>query len=501
MPKPRDFIPRTLSARIILQTVFAISLLLIPTVLAMVIGTRLIMREEVGRQVDQALDGIAYRIDNTFLDVEQTAAILQKDIPNYLDHPQELNKLCLKALEVNPSISGCAIALNPEHYTLYGKPFMAYIHRAGGDISSANSRSRPLLSSETFTALSFTEQGWYTKPVREGVPSWVGPLRNEETEEEPLLSYDIPIVKDGVSVGVMGVDMSLSVLTQIAQNYKTSTHSYITLLDREGSYIVHPDSTRLLHISSLAQLRDAENPSVMEALQKMIEGKSGRRAFTLDSTRYLMAYKPFQLSAYPGRQVGNLGWSIAVFYPEKELYTEFDPGYRLSILMIVVSLLLLVVGAAIIAHMSLRPLRRLMRVTQIISKGNYRLPGFETSRTDEVGRLQTLYNKMLQAVANHMEQLQNLSEKEIAYQDALAQTYAKTKEIKKHKADFFSKMTHQMADVTAEIQDSVDSLCELGADMSDERSGKALDKIERNGRRVTEILNDLLNLKSWDGHE
>jgi len=58
-----------------------------------------------------------------------------------------------------------------------------------------------------------------------------------------------------------------------------------------------------------------------------------------------------------------------------------------------------------------------------------------------------------------------------------------------------------MVDVTTEIQDSVDSLCELGADMADERSGKALDKIERNGRRVTEILNDLLNLKSWDGHE
>ena len=500
MPKPRDFIPRTLSARIILQTVFSISLLLIPTVLAMVIGTRLLIREEAGRQVDQALDGIAYRLDNTFLEVEQTAAIIGREIPNLLDRPQELNKLCRKALEVNPSITGCAIALNPDYYTSSGEPFRAYIHRAREGAVSANSRYRPLLSSESFTAQSFTEQAWYAKPIREGVPSWVGPLRNEETEGEPLLSYDIPIVLDSTAVGVIGVDMSLSVLTQIAQNYKTSTHSYITLLDREGSYIVHPDSTRLLHISSLAQLRDVENPSVLDALQEMIEGKSGRREFMLDSTRYLMAYRPFQQSAYPGRRVGNLGWSIAVFYPEKELYTEFDPGYRLSILMIVVSLLLLVVGAAIIAHVSLRPLRRLMRVTQIISKGNYRLPGFETSRTDEVGRLQTLYNKMLQAVADHMEQLQNLSEKEIAYQDALAQTYERTKEIKKHKADFFGKMTHQMADVTAEIQDSVDKLCEFGADMGDERTGKALDKIEKNGHRVTEILNDLLNLESRDVH-
>ena len=102
MPKPRDFIPRTLSARIILQTVSSITLLLIPTILAMVIGTRLVIREEVGREVDHALDGIAYRIDNTLLGIEQTSAIIQQDVPRYLDQPQELYELCRKVLEADP---------------------------------------------------------------------------------------------------------------------------------------------------------------------------------------------------------------------------------------------------------------------------------------------------------------------------------------------------------------------------------------------------------------
>ena len=478
-----------------MQTVLAIAMLLIPIIVGMVIGTRTIIKEEVGREVDQALDGIAYRIDNTLLNVEQTAAIIRDEVTKHLDSPRELDRLCRNVLETNPSISGCAIALNPDKYTSQGKPFMTYIHRAQGGSIRANRQSRTLLASDTFTDKPFTEQIWYTKPIEEGVASWVGPLRNEETEKEPLISYDVPIVKDSSVLGVLGIDMSLSILTDIAQNYRTSTHSYITIIDRDGSYIVHPDSTRLLYMNGPARLKDNDNPSVKEARREMVEGKSGRRFLTLDSTRYLVAYMPFKQSAYPKRKLDSLGWSIAVVYPEKELYDEFDPGFRLAIIMTLAGLFLLTVGAYVISRISLRPLRRLMYVTKIISNGNYRLPGFETSRQDEVGRLQTQYNKMLQSVSRHMEQLQDLSQKEDAAQNALAQTYARTQEIKKQRAAFFSNMTHQMADVTAAIQNSVDRLNESGSDISDDETRAALESIERNGHRVTEILNDMLNMK------
>ena len=486
MPKLRAFIPRALSARIVLQTVFAIALLLIPTILALTIGTRMIIKEEVGRQVDQALDGITCRLDNTFLSVEQTATLLQEDIPNHLGHPQDLYRLFRKVLASNPSIDGCAIALNPDTYAVNGKPFMAYVHRERDNIVSADS----------FTAAPFTEQEWYTKPLREGTASWVGPLKESATETHPLLTYAVPVIADGATVGVLGIDLSLSVLTRIAQHYRTSTHSYITLLDRDGSYIVHPDSTRLVHMNSLTRLKGAENPVVVETILAMAEGKTDRRTITLGSSQYLVAYQPFRQSAYPGRPIGDLGWSIAVIYPKQDLNTDFDPGFRLSAVMAIVGILLLFVGATVIARLRLRPLRRLMYVTKIIANGNYKLPGFETSRTDEVGRLQTQYNKMLRAVSEHMEQLELLSQKEAAHQKELAQTYARTKEIKELKGVFFGNMTHQMADVTAEIQGSVGRLCESGATLDEEQTRRELESIERNGLRVTEILNDMLNGKN-----
>ncbi len=480
MPKSRPFIPRTVSARIILQTVTIITLLLAVTIFALTIGTRKIIREETERQVYQALDGITYRIDNTLLSVEQTAAIIKENIPNHPDNPQELFKLCRKAIEANPSIDGCAIALNPDYFTYRGKPFMAYVHRAQEELVSAGS----------FTATPFTEQNWYIKPLQEGVPSWTEPLKNEETETEPLISYVVPLVADGLAIGVLGVDISLSVLTQITQKYRTATNSYITLLGQDGSYIVHPDSTKLLHLDSLEDLKDAEDPAVMGAIQDMVSGKTGSKFFAKDSAPYYMAYTPFRQSPAPGRQIDSLGWSLAVIYPENDLFEEFDPGFRYAIISVIAGIILLLAGGIVITRISLKPLRKLTYITRIISGGNYKLPGFETHRSDEVGRLQSQYNQMLQAVSGHLEQLQQLSQKEAERQDKLEGTYARTKEIKKRSSAFFGNMSHQMADVTTEILDTVDKLNSSGGEREEQQM---LESIEKNGVRVTEILNDLLN--------
>ena len=143
MPRPLDFIPRTLSARINLQTVTAITLLLIASIVAVFVGTWLITKVEAEGQVEETLDAIAYRIDNTLLSVEQTATIIQGDIPNHLDSPRKLFDLSQKAIEANPYIAGCAIALNPDYYTHRGQAFMAYVHRTHEEILSSGRRPRP----------------------------------------------------------------------------------------------------------------------------------------------------------------------------------------------------------------------------------------------------------------------------------------------------------------------------------------------------------------------
>lgn len=485
MPKPGDFIPRTVAARIITLTVSYVGVLLAITILAMTIGMRISIKEETGRQVDQTLEGIACRIDNTFLGVEQTAHIIEGDIPIFLDSPQKLLQLCREAIKANPDINGCAIALNPDYYTVGGKPFMAYIYRHG----------ESLVSSETFTSRPYTQQEWYTKPVLEGTPSWVGPLKNEDTEEEPLISYDVPILDNGRTVGVLGVDVSLSTLTDIAQEFRTTPHSYITILDNNGSYIVHPDSTRLFNMDSMSYFSDAKDPAIMGAIREMVSGKPGKKILTLDSVPYYVAYSPFKPLALPGRQINNLGWSIAVIYPKNELISQYDPGFLYTILIILAGIMLLTAGGISVARIGLKPLRKLTSVSESVASGNYTSTDFEVTRTDEVGRLQALFNKMQKSISDYMERIMDLSRNEESRREDLAITYAKTKEAEKHRSKFFGKMTHQMADVTTDLYVGVDKLYESGGVMNEKELKKILDSVDKNGLKVTEILSDMLSAK------
>lgn len=153
-----------------------------------------------------------------------------------------------------------------------------------------------------------------------------------------------------------------------------------------------------------------------------------------------------------------------------------------------------------VAHFYLKPLRKLTYITRSIAGGNYLTPVRETSRTDEVGRLQALFRKMQESVSDHMGRLMDLSRKEVSRREDLDVTYAKTKEAEKYRSAFFSRMTHQMADVTTDIQADVDRLNESGGVMNENERKPILDSIERNGLKVTEILADMLSAKNREIH-
>ncbi len=54
-------------------------------------------------------------------------------------------------------------------------------------------------------------------------------------------------------------------------------------------------------------------------------------------------------------------------------------------------------------------------------------------------------------------------------------------------------MTHQLADEVAQIQGGADKLYESGGDIDNEEMRQLLKDIERDGVRVTEILNNMLS--------
>ena len=118
---------------------------------------------------------------------------------------------------------------------------MAYVHR--GDSAGMAYADSKLVTNKYYGYRLYTEQDWYKKPMTQGVAGWLNPNTGEESKLEPIITFCLPISAYGKEpIGVLGVDVSLSLLSKIVAEAKPSANSYCTLLDKDGSYIT-PIST------------------------------------------------------------------------------------------------------------------------------------------------------------------------------------------------------------------------------------------------------------------
>lgn len=81
--------------------------------------------------------------------------------------------------------------------------------------------------------------GWYYIPVNNGKPTWMMPYINENLGVE-MVSYVIPITVDGVSVGIVGMDIDFGVIKEIVTDTKLYESGYAFLSNEEGEVLYSP---------------------------------------------------------------------------------------------------------------------------------------------------------------------------------------------------------------------------------------------------------------------
>ncbi len=484
-------ISKTLSVRLSLKVVAAIATLLTVSLFIMFHYSRRAMKEEALQKATQTLEATVQHIDNTLLSVEQSAGNIYFNMLGHLNNPDDMFLFCRKLVESNPFIQGCAIAFEPYHYENRGKYFMAYVHHSKKEgLSATNS---PIIQSDTFGNLPYTEQRWYTMPVELGHPCWVNPVRDNEPTDDSIISFCLPIYNsEGKIIGVMGVDVSISLLSAIVLQAKPSPNSYCTLLADDGSYIVHPDTNRLLLQKAIME----SDPTVREAAQAMLSGETGYKPFRLNGTDNYVFYKPFERKTVPGRSAEKLGWSVGIIYPEDDIFGEYNRLLYIVLAIAIAGLFLLLVFCQLIAHHQLLPLRTLTESAQRIASGHYEeaveLNNKHGKNLDEVGRLQQHFQIMKQSLADHMNELNKLTETLQDRNLTLQATYQQAKEADRMKTAVLHNMSNMMIPPVDAISNDVNLLYERYGNMERQEASQLTNDIQVQGTKVTEILNKLL---------
>jgi len=496
------FIKKNLSVQLSLMVVSAMALLLMASLAIMLHYSRKTVKEEALHKASQTLEGTVQRIDNILLSVEQTTGNFYFNLLPHLDNPDMVTSFCRQIVESNSYIVGCAIAMKPNYYKDH-EFFMAYFHRSsssgiaafsGSEVQSPQDLS--IVQLDSYGNCPYTEQVWFTEPMASSKPGWRNPLKGMDSEGmEPITTFSLPIPgADGKPIGIIGVDVSLSLLSQIVATAKLSANSYCTLLDSDGSFIVHPDSSKLFNQTVFTQHSHGSDPSVKETALSMVSGETGYRPFHMNSTDYLIFYKPFKRTAVSGRSMEKLSWSVGIIYPEDDIFGDYNRLFYYVLVIAIAGLTLLFLLSCIIIHHQLKPLQLLTESAQRITMGHYDETIPDSRQSDEIGRLQNNFQLMQRSLANHIGELELLTATLQERGEGLRIAYNEAQKADRMKTAFLHNMTNQMIGPADTIDRDV---CELSNSIHNMEKWKAkqlANDIQQNGNTIAELLKALIHL-------
>lgn len=484
-------IHKKLSLRLSLIVVSAMAVLLLSSLGVMVFYARKALKEEALHKASQTLENTVQRIDNILLSVEQTSGNYYFRIWPYLKSKETMLMYSRQIVESNPYIIGCAFAFKPGYYE-DGKTFMAYHHRKG---------PADIVRSDVFGDTPYTEQAWYLEPMKTGMPVWTKPLSNDHyhrlcnrgDEALAVITFCLPLYNlSGETVGVMGVDVSLSQLTRLVLEAKPSKNSYCTLLDAEGSFLVHPNRDKLYDQTVLAQLSAGADPSMESAVKAMMSGETGYKLFRMQGADYYVFYKPFNREIIPGRALGELGWSAGVIYPKADIFGDYESLLYYVLAIAIAGILTLFLLCRSIIHRQLLPLRLLTQSAQRIANGHYDETIPDSHQADEIGCLQDNFQQMQLSLGRHIGQLEQLKATLQERGEGLRQAYDNAKKADRMKTAFLHNMTNQMIAPADAINQSVAALCNPSTSVAEKAA--LAEEIQKNGNTIAELLESLINL-------
>lgn len=491
----------TASTRLYATIVIEMLLLLFISLAVMLYFSREALMDEAKHDVEQTLEGTMQHIDNVLMSVERSTYNIYMDLQSHLDKPERMFTYSQKIVETNPHVVGCAIVFRPGYYPGHDL-YMAYMHRKGGsDAVDEDMETAETERLHRFTDRPYTEQIWYTEPMEKQEACWVGPLKNEDTEDEALITFCLPIFDKGECVGVVATDMAIEQLSQIILAVKPTPNSYSVLLNHKGSYIVHPDEQLLEKETVFTSPSRNSDPSVYEAANAMLSGQTGYVPFHLDNKDWYVFYKPFDRDVSYGQPMEKLGWSAGLVYLEDDYLGSYNFLLYMVLAITILGILVFFVFFRLFVRHQSKPLRMLTRSAQRIAEGNYDEIVPNAQNDDEIGQLQDHFQKMQQSLAVKVEELEQLTKRLQQRNEDLRKAFSQAQGSDRMKATFLHYMTTQMAVPADKIEKSVIKLVNNFSNITPEEANHERDVIKKQSDIMLDLLEHMIEALQIEAEE
>ena len=241
-----------------------------------------------------------------------------------------------------------------------------------------------------------TSRAWYQSAKQQNKAICTSPFVDASTGGI-IFSVAAPIKQNGAFIGVFGCDFKLDVLTDLASKMKLSENGYPVLIDSDGNFIVHPNS-------SYMPTKDGKLTSIREA-----KGDYSKVVSSLGNDVSIGIYKDYDgIDKYfTFKKLDNAGWTVGYILPKGDIE---DTLGDLGITFLVMFILFFVLGVGTVFFVLLRqlnPLRKLAADAALIADGNLSVR-LDYDSDDEIGALCTEFGKCIDAMRTYVDDISNV---------------------------------------------------------------------------------------------
>ena len=209
-----------------------------------------------------------------------------------------------------------------------------------------------------------TQLVWYTVPKATGEAVWLAPYITDNLDVR-VISYNVPIYWKNRFIGVIGIEIDYSTMSEQVNSISLYKHGYAFLCDEKGNLIYHPS----------VDVTAMDDPPHMEA-------DSGE-----ELTNFTYVYEGVQKQAVWTKLANDMRLYVSV--PSEEI----DADWTHSVMMIAIaSLILLIIVGVLSAH-----LVRLLREDEATKEEQRRLEQelrSVTELTEMLGSVSSFFSNM-----------------------------------------------------------------------------------------------------------
>jgi len=239
----------------------------------------------------------------------------------------------------------------------------------------------------------FATAEYYTTSLRTGREYLVEPYYENIGGRQVLVtSVTVPIVKDGRTIGVAGVDLELAAIQEMIIHIKPFGDGYAAIYSSGGLIVSHPDASRLGK-----RIEDMASGLFTNRMDALLQSLKNGTVFneTLNSqehnARMIVLTRPFI--------IGNDedAWMAVTVVPYDTVMAQVQQMTMFLIILGVVILLVITVIIFFVSRSITAPIKSMEKVLALVGDGDF-THSIEATSNDEIGNMSRFLSSTLDKI-------------------------------------------------------------------------------------------------------